>query len=130
MKSFLACAIAAAALVSGAPALAQPYGPPPGPHGPGMMGPGAPAPGGWDLHRRIDWMQHRIDRGRQDGSLDRREAFRVQRELQRIRMDEDRMRDRHGGRLWDRDRMYLQQRLDRLNDQIRWLRHNDERRPW
>lgn len=97
-------------------------------HGPGPGGPGAPA--GWDLDRRIDWLQHRIDRGRDDGSLDRREAFRVQRALDDIRQDERRMRYRNGGRLNDRQRDMLQDRLDRVSDRIRWLRHNDERRPW
>lgn len=121
MKLALKSAIAALAVLSAAPAVAQPYRPPP---------PGAPAPSGWDLDRRIDWMQQRIDRGRDDGSLDRRESRRVQSELNHIRDDQARMRDRHGGRLWDRDREVLQARLDRLNDQIRWLRHNDERRPW
>jgi hypothetical protein len=36
----------------------------------------------------------------------------------------------HDGRLDDRARDNLQMRLDRLNGQIRWLRHNDEARPW
>lgn len=132
MKSILAATLAATALVSAAPALAQPMGPP-SDYGPrsGYGPPHEPGrPGGWDLDRRMGWMQERIDRGRADGSLDRREAYRVQRELGRIRADEGDMRMRHGGHLWDRDRMYLQQRLDRLNDHIRWMRHNDERRPW
>jgi hypothetical protein len=97
------------------------YGPPRG---------AAPAPRGWELDRRLDWLQQRIDRGRADGSLDWRETRRVQRELVGIRRDEHMLRDRNGGRLTDRDRMMLQDRLDRLSDQIRWLRHNDERRPW
>lgn len=124
MKLALKAAVAALALLSALPAAAQSYrdrGPPPY---------GASAPSGWDLNRRMDWMQQRIDHGREDGSLDRREARRAQSELNRIRDDESRMRDHHGGRLWDRDRDVLQARLDRLNDQLRWLRHNDERRPW
>ena len=124
MKKSAAFAVLGLALMSAAPALAQPYGPPHGPPPPGM------APHGWELDRRIDWMQQRIDRGRQDGSLDRREARRVQGELFRIRHDEQGLRYRNGGRLSDRDRAFLQDRLDRLNDQIRWMRHNDERRPW
>jgi hypothetical protein len=75
-------------------------------------------------------MQQRIERGRADGSLDWREGRRVQGELIHIRREEDMLRDRNGGRLSDRDRMMLQDRLDHLSDQIRWLRHNDERRPW
>jgi hypothetical protein len=92
---------------------------------------GAPPASGWDLNRRLDWMQQRIDRGRDDGSLDRREARRVQRELIDIRRQQDMLRDRNGGRLSERDRYMLQDRLDRLSGQIRWLRRNDdERRPW
>jgi hypothetical protein len=122
MKTLFSAAVLGLAVLSAAPALAQPmYGHPPG---------AAPAPRGWELDRRIDWMQQRIDHGRADGSLDRREARRVQHELIRIRHDEDRLRYRSGGRLTDRDRMMLQDRLDHLSDQIRWLRHNDERRPW
>ena len=125
MKTMISAAAAALALLSAAPAaLAQPYGPPP--PGPGMGGPQR----GWQLDQRIDWMQRRIDRGRADGSLDWREARRVQGELFHIRRDERMMRDRNGGRLSDRDRFFLQDRLDRLNNQLRWLRHNDERRPW
>ncbi len=125
MKMMTSAALASLALLTAAPALAQPmYG---RPHGPPL---GAPAPGGWELDRRLDWMQERINRGRQDGSLDWREARRVQGELIRIRRDEHRMRAMNGGRLSDRDRVFLQDRADRLNDHIRWLRHNDERRPW
>ncbi len=85
---------------------------------------------GWNLDRRIDWMQRRIDRGRDDGSLDRREAYRTQRSLEDIRRDKRRMEWRSGGVLRGYQRDQLQARLDRLNDQIRWLRHNDEARPW
>ena len=126
MKLVLKGAVAALAVLSAVPAVAQPYRPPP----PGAEAPGMPPQGGWDIDRRINWMQERIERGRSDGSLDRHEARRVQMGLDRIRDDATRLRDRHGGRLWDRDRDMLQGRLDHLNDQIRWLRHNDERRPW
>ena len=85
---------------------------------------------GWNLDRRIDWMQRRIDRGRGDGSLDRREAYRAQRTLEDIRRDKRRMEWRGSGSLRGDQRDELQARLDRLNGQIRWLRHNDEARPW
>jgi len=92
------------------------------------MGPGGP--GGWDLGRREAWLQQRIDRGVADGSLTRPEARRVQRELGRIRMDERRSREMHGGRLSPADRDRLQARLDQLSDHIRWARHNEAARPW
>ncbi|QUD89215.1 hypothetical protein [Phenylobacterium montanum] len=108
-----------------APALAQPYGPP-APPGYGA----AERHEGWEIDRRIDWTQDRIDRGRADGSLDRHEFRRVQGQLNRIRHDFERARYRSGGRLDGRARASLAGRLDRLNDEIHWLRHNDERRPW
>ena len=85
---------------------------------------------GWDLDRRINWMQDRINHGRDDGSLDRREAHHAQNELDNIRADKARFERRHRGRLDDYARSDLESRLDRLNDQLHWLRHNDERRPW
>jgi len=114
--------------VDGRPADYRPVDYRPAPPPP-AYGPPPPAPG-WELDRRIDWLQQRIDRGRADGSLDRREAHRVEGELVHIRGQEDMLRDRGGGRLSERDRSMLEARLDRLSDQIRWLRHNDERRPW
>lgn len=114
----LACACAA-------PALAQPYGPGPG----GYQHNGYQA-GAWTIDRRLDWLQERIRRGREDGSLDWREFRRVDRKLDHIRRDYRREVYRDGGRLGDRDRAEFAARLDRLSDQIRWLRHNDERRPW
>ncbi len=92
-------------------------------------GPG-PAVGGWDLDRREAWLEDRVRRGLADGSLDRSEAWRVQSELRRIRGDEAQMRRWHGGALTPSNLASLQTRLDRLSDTIRWLRRNDERRPW
>jgi hypothetical protein len=123
MKTLVSAALASLTLLgAAAPALAQPmydhpHGPPPAAHG-------------WDLDRRIDWMQDRINRGRADGSLDWREARRVQHELGRIRFDEHRMRAHDGGWLTDPDRAMLQDRLDRLGEQIHWMRQNDFHHPW
>jgi hypothetical protein len=132
MKLLLSAALAASAAVAlSAPTLAQPYGP--RPMGPPGMGPPAmgSAAAGWDIERRIHWLQERISRAAADGSLDRREMRRTQFQLDRIRRDAYRMRRMHGGRLWDRDRTMLEERLDRLSDSIRWMRNNqDYRRPW
>ncbi len=123
------------ALTASGLASAQPYdhrGPPDGYHRDWGRGGdrGPERSDGWNLDRRIEWLQQRIDHGRDDGSLDRREAWRVQSRLDEIRQEERRLRRHHGGGLGDDDRDALNRRLDRLNDQIRWLRHNDERRPW
>ncbi len=112
-------ALAAVTAVAG-PVLAQPYGPPPG----------MERPGGWDLERRIHWTQDRIVRGRDDGSLDRREFDRVQGELDRIRHERDEAFRRDGGRLEPRVRDDLLARLDHVNDQIHWMRDAGEHRPW
>ncbi len=74
---------------------------------------------------RIGFLQDRIDRGVADGSLNRGEARRASRELDRIRAMDRRMHYDSGGRLDDRDRAILQQRLDDLSRSIRWARHND-----
>ena len=128
MKLVNLAILAAAVIGAAAPTMAQPYdhhdrG---GDHADRGRDEGA---SGWGLDRRIEWMQRRIEHGRDDGSLDRREARRAQQTLNNIRYDMSRWQRRRGelgG--WQRDQ--LQARLDRLNDQLRWLRHNDERRPW
>jgi hypothetical protein len=123
MKSGFKIAVASLAVLTAAPAaLAQPYGRP-------APRAAVDAPNGWDIHRRLDWLQDRIDRGRSDGSLDRRESRRLEREIRRIRFDVTRMERRHGGHLWDRDRVMLEGRLDRLSQHIRWQRHDAEVRP-
>jgi hypothetical protein len=61
------------------------------------------------LQQRIDWLQQRINRGVQDGSLDRREARRVQRQLDYLRQQAD----------------SLNRNLDDLSRSIRWASRND-----
>jgi hypothetical protein len=56
------------------------------------------------LQHRIDWLQQRIDRGVRDGSLDRQEARRAQRQLDSLRRDAD----------------DLNRNLDSLAHNIRW----------
>jgi hypothetical protein len=74
-----------------------------------------PAPGDFwrgapdGLQQRIDWLQQRIDRGAADGSLDRQEASRAQRQLDTLRGDAN----------------VLQQRLDDLSRDIRWTRRDN-----
>ncbi len=72
---------------------------------------------------RIAFLQQRIDRSAADGSLNRREARRVQYQLSSIRDDLMRMR----GRMTPERRDMINQRLDDLSRQIRWARNNDRR---
>lgn len=64
------------------------------------------APNG--TRERIDWLQQRINRGVADGSLDRREARRVQMQLDSIR----------------RDANILEQRLNDTSRNITWSRRD------
>ncbi len=111
-------------------ASAQGYAPPP--PGGWHQGPGR---GGWDRdafwrgapdnpYERIRFLQDRVNRGMSDGSLNRGEARRVNRELDGVRRW---IRDMHwsdAGRLTPDQRAQVQARLDRISGQIRWLRHN------
>ena len=65
------------------------------------------APNG--LSDRIVWLQNRINRGVQDGSLDPQEARRSQEQLNDIRRQAD----------------SLQYKLDQLNRALRWRRNNN-----
>ena len=74
---------------------------------------------------RIQFLQDRINRAATDGSLNRREAQRANRELNNIRQWVRRMHyDDASRRLTPSQRAEVQARLDRLSSQIRWMRHN------
>ena len=80
---------------------------------------GAPA----NPYERIQFLQERINRGVADGSLDRRQAFRAQSELNNVRQWIRRMHWR-GNQLTPDQRERVQARLDEISRQIRWMRHN------
>jgi hypothetical protein len=93
-----------------------------------------PAPGGYqwrsewrdapqDIRTRTEWLERRIVRSRNNGSLSRREAQRAMNTLQDIRREERRAY-RADGRLSDREQYALMSRLDDLNGQIRWDRRD------
>jgi hypothetical protein len=113
----LAGAIPAAALAQDeAPAMREE-----GPH----AGPGRE----WPLERRMDWLARRIDRASESGFLSGNEIGRGRSELEAIRREEDRLRDRDGGQLSPEDRTYLVQRVDELNRTLRWSGDNPPP-PW
>lgn len=102
---------------------------------------GAPAPGSfrygygrdfWNgapqaLEQRLDWLEMRVRRGIENGSLTRGEsdrAFGMLRDFRRTRSD---MMASHGGRLGRRDEADLSARLDAISQQIRWLSTNNRR---
>lgn len=78
-------------------------------------------PAAWE---RIDYLQHRIDRGESDGSLNHKEMVRAEADLNQIREIAGQMRDRDGGSLNATDETYVQGRLDNLSRQIHWDRTN------
>jgi len=75
-----------------------------------------------DVDTRIARIDERIDRGRADGSLSRREVRMAMNRLNDIRREE-RIR-RRDGRLSDRDEAALQSRLDTLSAQVRMDRRD------
>jgi hypothetical protein len=72
---------------------------------------------------RIQFLQDRVNRGVADGSLDRREAWRINREINGVRQWVQRMHWQ-GERLTPDQRSRVQARLDQISGQIRWMRHN------
>lgn len=77
-----------------------------------------------DPRTRIDRIQLRINRARHNGRLDRREAMMASRELGRIRFRVHRLERRDGYHLTAMDRDRLNQRLDALNQRLRWERND------
>lgn len=83
---------------------------------------GAPA----DIRARTAWLDQRIRRGLDDGSLNRGEGKRALRTLNDIRRDEAGMRH-DNGQLSQRDELRIQARLDTLSNSVRWSRQDNAR---
>ena len=115
MKKLVSTVVAA--MIFATPAAAQ--WAPRGPWNPSVVWQGAPA----SPYERIQFRQDRVNRGVADGSLDRREAWRVNRELNGVRQWIRRMHWQ-GNRLTPDQRARVQARLDQISQQIRWMRHN------
>jgi hypothetical protein len=152
MKRFILAAAAAGAFVMlQSPAHAQYPGPYQGPYqGPYNQGPYPQAPvhppynpqpydqdryehgpdegNPWDLDQRITWLEDRIARGQESGELDRDAAWRAQQEIEAVRHEEDRDRDRHDGRLTDTERQRLIDRVEAIGHELRW--REEYREPW
>ena len=86
--------------------------------------------GDYTLKQREEWLHNRLDKSRDDGSLDRGEYERVNHELGDIRSDEDGMRDHHDGQLTGNETATLEARLDGVADKIHWLHESSFRKPW
>ncbi|WP_298686052.1 hypothetical protein [uncultured Sphingomonas sp.] len=71
--------------------------------------------------------QHRVDQGLRSGSMTPGEAHRVEHQQHSIDRQENRMRDRNGGRLNGYDRAVLQHRENRASRHIYHAKHNGRR---
>ena len=114
MKSLFVVALAATALTSALPAIAQQYAPPAG----GQVQPGH------GFREQLETLEGRVQDGIRVGQIDPAEAGRANRELTSIRGEMESLRARNGGELSDMDRGRLQQRLDGLSRSIHWMREN------
>jgi hypothetical protein len=92
----------------------------------------APGPdtGNWTLKRREDWLSDHINKAHDEHAIDGHEADRAHHALDRIRDDENHMRDRHDGQLTDNETADLEARLDAMAAQIHWAHDNNFARPW
>ena len=134
MKKFLIPALALAAASVAVPAMAQSYGPR---HHDDRGGRYEQDRGGrWDNDRGGGWqnisqrkyqLDRRIDRGERNGSLSRREASRLRRELNDLVYLE---RSYLRGGLSYRERAELDRNYDRLSFQIREERRDRDDRRW
>jgi len=96
------------------------YGPAYGrPYDGGRFWAGAPT----RIYDRIEFLDRRVQDGRDDGSLTRREYNRIQDQIRDVR-DEARRLDRRGRGLNPRDQQYLTDKLDRISSNIAWARSN------
>ena len=84
----------------------------------------------WTLKQREDWLSSRLDKARDDNSLDRHEYGRVKHELHAIHENEEKLRDHHDGQLTDSETADLETRLDAVAAKIHWLHENSFVRPW
>lgn len=131
--SMILAAASAAALFAFLPlasvARAQDYTPP-GAAPPVEGAPAATHAGDWTLKERERWLDDRINKARDEHDLDGGEADRAHHELDRLRDDENHMRDRHDGQLTDNETTTLEARLDDMAAKIHWVHENAFQKPW
>jgi hypothetical protein len=79
-----------------------------------------------DVRSRAAWLDQRIRRGLDDGSLTRGQGKRALRSLNDIRREEAGLRH-NNGQLNQRDEVRMQARLDTLSNSVRWSRQDNAR---
>ncbi|MDB5483272.1 MAG: hypothetical protein JWO83_4325 [Caulobacteraceae bacterium] len=90
----------------------------------------SPTHGDWTLREREKWLSDRIDKSRDDGSLDRVEYDRARHSLDDLRQEEDRMKDHQHGELTDNQTQDLEARLDAMAAEIHWAHQQAFAKPW
>lgn len=83
----------------------------------------------WNVDQRITWVEDRIARAQEDGSIRRDVAWRARNQLEDVRRDEERIRYRDGGRLPESARDSLLARVDAIGRSVRW-QDQEWRTPW
>ena len=86
--------------------------------------------GDWTLRQREDWLSDRLEKSRDDGSLDHHEYEPASMALSDLRHEETRMRDQAQGQLTDNQTADLEARLDDMAAKIHWAHVNSFTRPW
>jgi len=84
----------------------------------------------WTLKQREEWLSSRLDKARDDNSLDRHEYDRVKHELHAIHENEERLRDHHDGQLTDTETADLEGRWTRWPRRSTGCTKNSFVRPW
>jgi hypothetical protein len=126
MKKLLIPALAIAVASAALPAAAQSYGGAYDRHGPSRGHGYEQNYGGWNaISQRKHNLDRRIDQGVRNHQLSRREASRLQDELNSlVRLERSYMRD--GLSRWERQD--LDRRYDRLSDKVRYERNDNNGR--
>ncbi len=88
------------------------------------------AHGDWTLRQREEWLSDRLEKSRNDGSIDRGEADRAKRDLSDLRHEEDRLRDGAHGQLTDNQIADFEMRLDAMAAKIKWANAAAYSQPW
>jgi hypothetical protein len=134
MKSFLAIALATTALIAAAPAFAQDSESDALQDLRSLLGNPPSDPAERDLNEQEHHLADLLEESANQGRIDHRQADRAFNELRTIRVQQDDLRARHGGRLTPADHDYLRDHLaglDREVDQMREAggpeRHDEDR---
>jgi hypothetical protein len=86
--------------------------------------------GNWTLKRRENWLNDKINQAHDEHAIGNQEADRAHHMLDRLRDDENHMRDHHDGQLTDNETVNLESRLDSLTAEIQQMHENSWQRPW